>query len=161
MNLHIRRLREDEVEDVVRLSLLAWAPVFASFEQVLGPEIYARLYPDWKASQRAGVEEVCKNSKNVDVFIADIGGEMAGFIAYSLNTNDRIGEIQLLAVNPEYQSHGVGTDLNKFALTKMKECGMILAVADTGGDPSHAPARRSYEKAGYTAMPLVRYYKDL
>ena len=42
-----------------------------------------------------------------------------------------------------------------------KESGMKLAEVGTGGDPSHAPARRSYEKAGYTALPLVRYYKDL
>jgi hypothetical protein len=36
---------------------------------------------------------------------------------------------------------------------------MDLAVAATGGDPGHAPARRSYEKAGYTALPLVRFYR--
>ena len=36
---------------------------------------------------------------------------------------------------------------------------MKLATVDTGGDGIHAPARRSYEKAGYTALPLVRYYK--
>jgi hypothetical protein len=38
---------------------------------------------------------------------------------------------------------------------------MKLAVVATGGDESHAPARKSYEKAGYTPLPLVRYYKDL
>jgi len=67
----------------------------------------------------------------------------------------------LLAVHPEYQNSGIGTELNTFALQKMKEGGMKLAVVGTGGDPGHAPARRSYEKAGYTALPLVRYYKDL
>ena len=36
---------------------------------------------------------------------------------------------------------------------------MDLAVAATGGDPGHAPARRSYEKSGYTALPLVRFYR--
>jgi hypothetical protein len=51
--------------------------------------------------------------------------------------------------------------LNNFALEKMKESDMEMAVVSTGGDPSHAPARRSYEKAGYTALPLVRYYKAL
>jgi len=38
---------------------------------------------------------------------------------------------------------------------------MKLAVVSTGGDESHVPARRSYEKAGYTALPLVKYYRDL
>jgi hypothetical protein len=44
---------------------------------------------------------------------------------------------------------------------EVKEGGMALAVVGMGGDEGHAPARRSYEKAGYTALPLVRYYKDL
>jgi hypothetical protein len=38
---------------------------------------------------------------------------------------------------------------------------MRLAVVGTGGDSGHAPARRTYEKAGYTGLPLVRYYKHL
>jgi type I restriction-modification system DNA methylase subunit len=67
----------------------------------------------------------------------------------------------LLAAHPDYQNHGIGTELNAFALQKMKECRMKMATISTGGDESHAPARRSYEKAGYTALPLIRYYKDL
>jgi len=82
-------------------------------------------------------------------------------VSYSLDDKDKIGEVQLLAVSPEYQNHGIGTELNNFALQKMKAGGMRLAVAGTGGDSGHAPARKSYEKAGYTALPLVRYYKAL
>ena len=82
-------------------------------------------------------------------------------MAYELHTNDNTGTVVLLAVHPDYQNRGIGTELNTFALEKMKESGVKLAVAETGVDPSHAPARQSYEKAGYTALPLVRYFKDL
>ncbi len=64
-------------------------------------------------------------------------------------------------MHPEYQNCGIGPQLNLFALQKLKENGMKLAVVGTGGDDGHAPARRSYEKAGYTGLPLVRYYQDL
>ncbi len=74
---------------------------------------------------------------------------------------NKTGEVHLLAVHPENQNHGIGTELNLFALQKMSEGGMKLAEVGTGGDEGHAPARRSYEKAGYTALPLVRYYKEL
>lgn len=47
------------------------------------------------------------------------------------------------------------------ALQKLKEGGMKLAMVGTGGDEGHAFARRSYEKAGDTGLPLVRYYKEL
>jgi ribosomal protein S18 acetylase RimI-like enzyme len=107
------------------------------------------------------VEKICKDSENNMVWVADLDGTIAGFIAYDLNTKEKTGEVQLLAVHPEYQNRGIGTELNNFALRKMQESGMKLAVVGTGGDPGHAPARRSYEKAGYTGLPLVRYYKDL
>lgn len=164
MGVHIRLVRDDELEDLVRLSLLAWAPVFRSFEEVLGSAIFARLYPDWRAGQRAAVEAVCRpteESEHLAVWVADLDGTITGFIAYTLNPTNRTGEVELLAVHPDYQDRGIGTDLNTFALAKMTEAGMRLAVAATGGDASHAPARRSYEKAGYVGLPLVRYYKDL
>ena len=95
------------------------------------------------------------------VWVAEADGMVVGFIAYQLNIEDETGEIELLAVHPEYQNQGIGTELNNFVLAKMKASGMKIAVVGTGGDPGHAPARRSYEKAGFTPLPLVRYYKAL
>ena len=104
---------------------------------------------------------MCKEVDKNSVWVADQDGIVVGFIVYELNIKEKTGEVQLLAVHPDYQNSGIGTELNDFALTKMKVGGMKLAVVGTGGEPGHAPARRSYEKAGYTALPLVRYYKDL
>jgi len=157
----IRPVSEGDVEAVVALSLLAWAPVFRSFAEILGSEIYALLYPDWQRGQTEGVEGVCNDGVKTTVWIAEVDGTVAGFIAYELHAEDQTGEVQLLAVHPDYQNRGIGTELNRWALEQMKATGMKLAVVGTGGDLSHAPARRSYEKAGYTPLPLVRYYKDL
>ncbi len=161
MNLQIRPVCNNDVEDLVRLSLLAWATVFSSFEQVLGNNIYILIWPDWRTSQRDGIEMVCKDGEKYIVWVAELNGIVVGFLAYELHIKDKTGQVQLLAVHPEYQNRGIGTALNNFALQKMKESGMKMARVETGGDPSHAPARRSYEKAGYTALPLVRYFKDL
>ena len=60
MTTEIRALTEADIEPVVRLSLRAWAPVFASFETVLGPEIYRRIYPDWLTSQAEAVARTCR-----------------------------------------------------------------------------------------------------
>jgi ribosomal protein S18 acetylase RimI-like enzyme len=97
----------------------------------------------------------------VAVWVAEVGGAIAGFIAYSLDAAKKKGEVELLAVDPAFQNRGIGTMLNTFALERMRESGMDLAEVSTGGDPGHAPARRSYEKAGYTPLPLVRFYKVL
>ncbi|HEV8194322.1 MAG TPA: hypothetical protein VGP82_22965 [Ktedonobacterales bacterium] len=51
-----------DLEEIAQLSLQAWEPVFRSFEQLLGPRIYARLYPDWRRQQQQVVEGVCAAS---------------------------------------------------------------------------------------------------
>ena len=160
MNLHIRPVCDQDVKALVQLSLLAWDPVFSSFEQILGPEIYAIIYPDWKTSQREAVEAVCKDGEKTIVWIAELDERVVGFVVFELH-KDKTGEVQFLAVHPDCQNRGIGTELNNLALKEMRASGMKMAVVGTGGDPSHAPARRSYQKAGYTALPLVRYYKDL
>ena len=161
MDLCIRPVCDNDLDALVQLSLLAWIPVFSSFEQILGPEIYAILYPDWRKRQRERVETLCKDGEKTVVWVAEVEGIPVGFVAYELRIEDQTGQVQLLAVHPEHQNLGIGTELNNLALKKMKESGMKMAVVGTGGDSSHAPARRSYEKAGYTALPLVRYYKAL
>ena len=161
MTIQIRPASVKDTEELVRLSLFAWKPVFASFRQVLGPTIYALVYPDWQRQQREAVEAVCAKDGEMTIWVADVGEKVAGFIAYKLKREERLGVVELLAVHPDYQNRGIGTELNKVALEKMKESGMKLADLHTGGDPGHAPARRAYEKAGYIALPLVHYYKDL
>ena len=161
MNIHYRSYIETDLNNIVELSLLAWQPVFRSFEQVLGPKIYPILYPDWLESQKDVVEKICKDHEKYHTLVAEVDNQVIGFLVYDLNQDNRTGEVQLLAVHPEYQNQGIGTVLNEIALQKMSAAGMKLAVVGTGGEEGHAPARRSYEKAGYTPLPLVRYYKDL
>jgi ribosomal protein S18 acetylase RimI-like enzyme len=161
VDLRIRPLCEEDIEDLVQLGLSAWEPVFASFETVLGLDIFHAIWPEWRKSQREGIEGVCKGEDALTVWVAELGGAAVGFVAYKLNEDSKEGEVEMLAVHPDYQNRGIGTELNCFALEQLREAGMILAAVGTGGDPGHAPARRSYEKAGYTPLPLVRYYKKL
>jgi ribosomal protein S18 acetylase RimI-like enzyme len=161
MEFRIRPYSEEDLEAIIQLSLLAWEPVFAAWKRILGPKLYPiAIYPDWRKSQKEVVEKACANEK-FSTWVSVVDGKVVGFVAYELNDETKTGEVQLLAVHPEYQNNGIGTELNTFALRKLKEGGMKLAVVGTGGDEGHAPARRSYEKAGYIALPLVRYYKDL
>ena len=160
MDFKIRPIQNGDFMEIVQLSLVAWIPVFESFERVLGPTIFRLLYPDWRESQKQVVEQICGKETNI-VLVAEAEGRVAGFIAYELNDESRVGVVHLLAVHPEFQNRGIGTELNKVALGKMQQSGMKLAEVGTGGDPGHAAARICYEKAGYTAMPTVTYLKAL
>jgi len=161
MESNIRSFFDKDLEVIVDLSLLSWEPVFTAWKQILGPKFYPiAIYPDWRKSQKEIVEKVFNNGE-IAKWVAEVDGKVVGFVAYEINEKNKTGEVQLLAVHPEHQNHGIGTELNLFALQKFKENGMKLAVVGTGGDNGHAPARKSYEKAGYTGLPLVRYYKGL
>lgn len=160
MAYRYRPMHADDLDQILDLSVLAFAPVFASFAHILGQALFIRIYPDWQTNQRDAVASVCRNPE-FTVLVADRDGALGGYIAYSLNTSTLTGGIEMLAVHPDHQNHGVGTTLNELALTRMREAGMTLSIANTGGDPGHAPARRSYEKAGYTGLPLMHYCQVL
>lgn len=157
----IRKVQEEDIDHVVEFSVNAWEPVFASFKKVLGEELFEFLRPNWREEQANLVRSSCLNTQNTTTFITEVEGKPAGFVTVVMNKESKVGEIDLLAVDPNYQGQNIGTELNLYALDFMKEHGMIFAEVGTGGDPGHAPARRAYEKAGFTGLPLVRYYKML
>lgn len=157
----IRPFEDRDAGAVVDLSLRAWAPVFASLERVLGSEIFGRLHPDWREDQRRAVEDVCAG-KQGQVWVAEADGAAVGFVAVKTYDPERnMGEISMLAVDPDHQGDGIGTALTGFALDKLRDAGMTVAMVETGGDPGHAAARRTYEKAGYVQLPIARYFKNL
>jgi GNAT superfamily N-acetyltransferase len=67
----------------------------------------------------------------------------------------------MVAVDPAFQNLGLGTQLTGWATGWLREAGMSVVLVSTGGDVGHAPARRTYEKAGFTPMPIVNYFKAL
>ena len=146
---------------VVRLALRAWTPVFDSIQNAMDAEVYRVFYPDnWCVSQQKAVEDVCA-AENTNVWVAIEENSVAGFIAVKLHSDDRMGEIYMIAVDPDFQGQGIGSALIEFALEWMKDAGMSVAMVETGGDSGHAPARHTYEKMGFGLFPVARYFKKL
>jgi GNAT superfamily N-acetyltransferase len=162
MDMRIEPYAPHHLQAVVRLSLRAWAPVFDSMRNALGPEVFGELYPgpDWRVAQQKAVEDVCAD-ESVNVWVALDADTPVGFVAVKLHAESKMGEVYMLAVDPDAQRRGVGAALTTFALDWIKEAGMKVAMVETGGDPGHAPARRTYEKAGFGLMPIARYFKKL
>jgi GNAT superfamily N-acetyltransferase len=156
----IRSFEVTDTDAVVDLSLRAWAPVHISIREALGPEINDALQPDWRAMQQRDVEEVLSAPAR-NVWVADVDAIVAGFVAVRIHDDRRIGEIDMLAVDPPRQGAGIGTTLTKFALDWIRASGISVAMVGTGADPGHAPARRTYEKAGMKFVPMSRYFMKL
>lgn len=161
MNPTIRPLNPHDRDAVVRLSLRAWAPVFASLERLLrGSGVYEAQHPDWRVTQRQAVEQAC-DTEHIHVWVAELGTIIAGFTAVQLHDADRMGEIYMLAVDPPHQRQGIASSLTEFATGWIADNGMTTVMVETGGDPGHAPARATYERAGFTPLPITRYFKTV
>mgnify|MGYP006304558675 CR=1 FL=1 len=155
----IRPYHAADSKAVVALALRAWEPIFGSIKQALEPAVYRAFYPDgWRPSQKAAVKTSLAEH---NVWVAERDGAPIGFVSVVLHREDSIGEIHMVAVDPDHQRDGVGTALNAFALEWIEDAGMAVAMVETGGDPGHAAARRTYEKAGFKVFPIARYFKKL
>ncbi len=159
MPASIREYRPADEEAVVELSLRAWAPVFTSLEQTLGRELFTRLHGDWRQYQ-AGAVRATLSDAAINAWVAAIDAQLAGFVAASVHT-DRLGEISMIAVDPDHQRAGVGRELTEHATEWLRIAGMRVAMVETGGDPGHAGARRLSQRAGYRPLPVARYFKAL
>jgi ribosomal protein S18 acetylase RimI-like enzyme len=158
--MDIEPYADSDLAAIVALSLRAWEPVFASLAQVMDPEVFREQHPDWRVTQRNAVEATCAD-ESFRVWVAREGAQTAGFVALRLHAADRMGEIYMIAVDPEHQRRGIAAALTQHSLAWFRQAGMTTVMVETGGDPGHAPARRTYESAGFRLLPVARYFKKL
>jgi GNAT superfamily N-acetyltransferase len=161
MHFEIGLYRSDVEERVVEFSLRAWTPVFASMREALGDEVFLLLYHDWMSDQDKAIREVLSDPK-MTVWVATVDAIAVGYVAtVELSPPGVVGVIDMLAVDPDYQGRGIGAALTETASAWLLKSGARVAMVETGGDPGHAPARRTYEKAGFGLMPIARYFRAL
>jgi GNAT superfamily N-acetyltransferase len=148
----MRPARTDDLPHLDDVRQAAFAPVFASFRSMLGEDIYELAQAREDEAQGELLISLLAPESCWKVYAAEMGGTVVGFVAIQLNHDTHVGEIGLNAVHPDHAGKGVGTIMYDFAIARMKEAGMQVATVATGGDSSHAPARRAYEKAGFTVQ---------
>ncbi|MDH7570437.1 MAG: GNAT family N-acetyltransferase [Armatimonadota bacterium] len=143
-----RLVRPDEVESIAQLAVRAWKPIYENMRRLLGEELFRALHPKWEENKAEQVRSMARRHPEW-VYVTEVEGRVVGFITFTMNSETGVGEIGNNAVDPEYQGGGVGTAQHREVLRIFREHGMRVAKVTTGLDEAHAPARRSYEKAGF------------
>ena len=135
--------------------------MFESLRTAFGDELFAEFYgDDWRAAQGSAVETVCRDPE-VSAWVATVDGAIAGFTALKIDADERMGEVWMIAVDPDFQRRGIATHLTEHAMSWFRDAGMSVVMIETGGDPGHEPARRTYESCGLLRFPVARYFKKL
>ncbi|HEU4535403.1 MAG TPA: N-acetyltransferase [Polyangiaceae bacterium] len=155
-----RRLRDFEPGDLPALQRVrqaAFAPVFRSFEAIVGPAIAGVALAGQDDEQARLLATICAGGHHVWVLTAN--DAVAGFVTFTADPAKRVGEIGLNAVHPDHAGRGLGAWMYGRVLARLRELGCEVATVGTGGDASHAPARRAYAKAGFgPTIPSVYAY---
>jgi ribosomal protein S18 acetylase RimI-like enzyme len=148
----MRAARTSDLPLLQEIRQAAFAPVFASFRAMLGDELYERVQAREDEAHPGLLASLLAADSPWEVHVAERAGAVIGFVAIRMNQETQLGEIGLNAVHPDHAGQGIGTAMYKFALARMKAAGMRAATVSTGADASHAPARRAYQKSGFSAQ---------
>ncbi len=149
LQLDFQPARPEDASRLETIRAAAFAPVFASFRSILGEEIYELAQRRQDEAQGALLTSLMAPDSSWELYVARAGAELVGFVAVHLDGQTNVGELGLNAVDPAHAGKGIGTAMYEFALARMKQAGMKVASVGTGGDASHAPARRAYRKVGF------------
>ena len=74
---------------------------------------------NWRVTQRRAVESTCAGG-DVHVWVATEAARTLGFVALKLHADDRMGEIYMITVDPDFQRRGVATALTRHSLAWFK-----------------------------------------
>ncbi len=161
MNVTISPFASAWRQQVMDLSLRAWAPVFPQMQVAVPDYVYAAFYPmGWDIRQVADLGAFLdKEGERASLAMAN--GQLLGWVGIRLHPEDSMGEIYVLAVDPAAQQRGVGKALLDHSFTQVRAAGLTMVMVETGDDPGHAPSRSAYESAGFERWPVARYFRKL
>ncbi|GIE32705.1 GNAT family N-acetyltransferase [Actinoplanes italicus] len=158
----IRTFDESDLTAVVALAVDVFGPFHEkSFRPVVGEVIFANQDADWRADYARQIPDLHAPAEHRRMAIAEAGGAIAGFVAWTVSPAARNGEITHVAVSAAHRGAGAGTALCEHAFAELRRAGAQVVTIGTGGDDFHAPARRLYESLGCTPFPVVTYYREL
>ena len=151
-DVEIRQAIEADRETLADLIVRAFADVTTNRrrEEQFGI-IGGRPWDEWEADIMRAID-VSR------VIVAEADGKAVGFATYELDDATRIGTVSDNAVLPEYRGRGIGAQLLDHVLKLMEAAGMDFAEVSTGTDEPYSPARRMYERQGFTPYFCSVYY---
>jgi len=95
------------------------------------------------------------------IAVAEVGDEIAGYVAWKIGEPPNHGQISMLAVSVRQRRQQVARELCDHAMTEMRSRGVEVVGVFTGNDAFHAPARGLYESLGFIKVEIAGYIKKV
>ena len=157
----IRLFQPSDLEPMVVIARKAWKKIFEGFRQQLGDELYTILYGNRLQDKRYQLTEFTAKFPK-QCYVCERNGKIVGFVTFGLNRETKTGILTNNAADPDSGEKGVGQEMYAAVFERMRQEGMIAVTVSTGLDEGHAPARRAYERAGFSLqLQNTTYYMKL
>jgi len=159
----IRDFEPEETGRLVEIALAACVPVFSSFRQILGADLFSLVYADWQEEKKEQVLQACRPDSPGTMLVAKRGSTIVGFVGFYADfPRPHMAEIGNNAVHPDLQKQGIAQMMYREVFRRLRKQDTRFVKVATGGDPSHLPARRAYENVVFDIiMPGVEYFRRL
>jgi ribosomal protein S18 acetylase RimI-like enzyme len=124
----IRKYQPPDLEPLRQITAICFEKV--SIDKNIEDRFGVIAGVDWKARKMSHIDDdVAANPDGI--FVAEIDGEIAGYITTRINRWTQIGGIPNLAVLPKFQQRGLGRQLIDTALAYFRDEGMCYAKIET------------------------------
>ncbi|MFE6869554.1 GNAT family N-acetyltransferase [Kitasatospora sp. NPDC057692] len=158
----IRSFEPRDLPQLTQLTIETFGPFYEdSFRPLVGELVFTRQHGQWREDYRALLAALHTPEHNKHVAVADLDGEIAGYVGWEIDRARERGTISILAVGAHHRRNHLATDLCEHAFGHMRAHGAVYAEIGTGGDEFHTPARALYESLGCIKLPVAVYFREL
>ncbi|MBE7020601.1 MAG: GNAT family N-acetyltransferase [Ruminococcaceae bacterium] len=155
----ITSMKEEDKKRVLEIAVESWEAIHKAYKSCLGEKLYNSLYPDWKSTFKKTFTDSFDKS---DFYVAKKDGKIYGFCSARYERNGRLGIFGYNGVDINSRGMRIASKMYSFLKNEFSKKGCIYARVHTGLDNGHAPARRAYERTGFShPLPMVTYYMKI
>ncbi|MBC8351413.1 MAG: GNAT family N-acetyltransferase [Planctomycetes bacterium] len=128
MDVHIRTYRSTDLETIKRLTVEAFDGV--SIDRNIEDQFGPINHRDWRWRKARHIDfDVQRDADGV--FVAELAGQVVGYITTFRDRDAGMGVIPNLAVDSEQRGRGIGRQLIEFALSNFRKEGLTHAKIET------------------------------
>ena len=158
--MKMREYRPEDLQAVMAIANAAWQPIRKMSREAIGDRISDLFNPAGDAVSKGLQVKEQIDSGRYGIAICEHEGRVVGFITW--NSEGPVGQICNNAALPGSGLKGVGQTMYQYVLNLFRSQGLKAVKVTTGLDWAHAPARRAYERAGFTRhLDSVTYFMEL
>jgi ribosomal protein S18 acetylase RimI-like enzyme len=129
---------------------------------LLALAIAAGLFPPHEVDFLREILDNCPTDHQVEVWSDDPSGTPVGVVYFGPNPiSDRAWDLWMIAVAPERQGQGIGSELLQFTETRVRAGGGKLLIIETSSQSKYDATRAFYRQHGYAEVGCIPdFYAD-